>query len=95
MRGLAERFPHYADVLLALIDRAVDLLPIAQEHYYHPDQMGSWSLKAVLPTIAPKLNYSRLTGVQDGNMATLAYLDAIDPKTTRAREWEIRDRLLE
>ena len=94
MRELAERFPHSADALQALIDRVVDLLPIAQEHYYHPDQRGSWSLKAVLPTITPKLNYSRLTGVQDGNMATLAYLDAIDPKTTRAREWEIRTQLL-
>jgi hypothetical protein len=95
MRGLAERFPHYADALPALIDRVVDLLPIARNHYYHPDQAGSWSLKAVLPTIAPKLNYSRLTGVQDGNTATMAYLEAIAPETTRAREWEIRDRLLD
>ena len=95
MRDLAERFPLSADALPALIDRVVDLLPIAQKYYYHPDQRGSWSLKAVLPTITPKLNYSRLTGVQDGNTATMAYLEAIAPETTRAREWEIRDRLLE
>ena len=31
----------------------VDLLPIYRNHYYHRDMRGSWSIKAVLPTVAP------------------------------------------
>lgn len=36
-------------------------------HYYHPDMLGSWSVKAVLPTIAPELDYASLTGIREGN----------------------------
>ena len=56
----------------------VDLLPIYREHYYHPAMMGSWSIKAVLPTIAPDLDYSNLE-VGDGGAAQEAYLRAIWP----------------
>ena len=27
--------------------------PVTKVNYYHPDMLGSWSIKAVLPTIAP------------------------------------------
>jgi hypothetical protein len=47
--------------------RLVDLLPLVQAHYYHPDMRGSWSLKSVLPTIAPDLAYDEgLGAVQEG-----------------------------
>jgi CRISPR/Cas system-associated exonuclease Cas4 (RecB family) len=38
-----------------IIDRLVNLLPWLQNHYYHPAMKGSWSIKAVLPTVAPHL----------------------------------------
>ena len=91
---LAEFFPDLAKALLALNERVVDLLPIAREHFYHPDQHGSWSIKAVLPAICPDLNYADLDGVQDGGAAMDAYLEALSPQTTAARKAEIEQQLL-
>lgn len=85
VQALAEVFPDLAAPLLAVADRMVDLLPIAREHYYHPAMKGSWSIKAVLPTIAPQLDYQELMEVQDGTMAQSAYLEAITPATSSER----------
>ena len=60
------RHPAFAVELHAIADRLVDLLPIARANYYHPAQKGSWSIKAVLPTIAPDLDYAALGEVSDG-----------------------------
>ncbi|WP_449428490.1 DUF2779 domain-containing protein [Rhodanobacter umsongensis] len=85
VKELADWFPDLADVLLALNDRMVDLLPITREHYYHPAMLGSWSIKRVLPTIAPELDYDELDDVADGGQAQLAYLEAIHPETPTER----------
>jgi hypothetical protein len=94
IRELAQRFPRYKNALLKLNERIVDLWPIAQNHYYHPSQQGSWSIKKVLPAIAPELQYGDLDGVQDGGMAMGAYFEAINPQTTVARKDEIEQELI-
>ena len=68
MKELAEAFPDKAVPLQSIISRVVDLLPLMRDHYYHPDMLGSWSIKAVLPTVAPELDYTTLP-VGDGGMA--------------------------
>jgi hypothetical protein len=68
MRELAQQFPDLSDPIEAAIPRVFDLLPLARHYYYHPDMHGSWSIKAVLPTIAPDLDYGDLA-VADGSMA--------------------------
>lgn len=93
IRKQAEAFPDLSDDLQSIIDRIVDLLPIARNYYYHPSQHGSWSIKAVLPAICPDLNYSDLEGVQDGNMAITAYQEAIHPGTLPERKAEIQQQL--
>ena len=75
-RSLANSVSAHAGALRSLEARTVDLLPVARNHYYHPSQRGSWSIKKVLPTIAPELDYSTLD-VQDGGNAQVAYLEAI------------------
>ncbi len=90
---LSERFTELRNQLLSIRQRLVDLLPIAQARYYHPSQQGSWSIKKVLPAIAPALRYESLSGVQDGDMAMQAYLEAIDPNTTEARKAGIFEEL--
>ena len=92
---LADRFPRLERPLLAINERLVDLLPVARRHYYHPAQQGSWSIKSVLPTVAPDLSYDKLVGVQDGTMATTAYLEAVHPQTAPARKDKIRRQLLD
>ncbi|MCX7890919.1 MAG: DUF2779 domain-containing protein [Burkholderiales bacterium] len=85
IRELAERFRGFAPALHAIHDRIVDLEPVVKAHYYHRDMMGSFSIKAVLPTIAPALDYANLGEVQDGDGAQGAYLEAIHPDTPRER----------
>lgn len=94
MRGLAERFPHLSTDLLAIVKRVVDLLPIARNRYYHPSQHGSWSIKAVLPAVCPDLTYDSLDGVQHGQAAQAAFLEAMTPGTTPERKTEIERQLL-
>jgi hypothetical protein len=91
---LASRFPALRDRLLSLNERIVDLLPVARDHYYHPRQQGSWSIKKVLPAAVPELSYDKLEGVQDGGMAMEAFLEAIHPATPPERKSEIRRQLL-
>ena len=79
IRELAKQFNKLSPALLALNARLVDLLPIARDHYYHPNQQGSWSIKAVLPAMVPGLSYDKLDGVQDGGGAQAAYVEAAFP----------------
>lgn len=94
IRELSDRFPRLAKPLLALNERVVDLLPVARDHYYHPSQKGSWSIKAVLPALCPDLKYGDLDGVQDGGMAMNAFMEALAPQTSKARKSEIGQQLL-
>jgi hypothetical protein len=93
MQELAEYYPDLANALEAAIDRIVDLLPIAREHYYHPDMRGSWSIKAVLPTIAPDLAYDNLE-VANGGMAQDAFAEIMQPETLPERRMQLRNALL-
>jgi hypothetical protein len=94
IEGLAARFPDLADPLLAIVGRLVDLCPVTKQNYYHPDMLGSWSIKAVLPTIAPDMDYAALQGIHEGTEASAAYLEAIRPDTPVERRAGIRRDLL-
>lgn len=82
---LAALFPDLAPALVAINERIVDLLPLARMSYYHPAMRGSWSIKAVLPTIAPDLDYTKLT-VGDGGAAQDAYREILHPATSDERK---------
>ena len=94
IQELATRFPRLAVALSALAERVVDLLPVARAHYYHPDQEGSWSIKAVLPSLCPDLDYTQLDGVQNGGMAMEAYAEGLAATTTPERKAEIERQLI-
>ena len=94
LEELAARFPGLGKALTGIAERLVDLLPIAREFYYHPDQAGSWSIKAVLPAVAPDLDYEALGDVTDGGLAMTAFVEAIDAATPAARKAELEKALL-
>lgn len=94
IRELAELFPPIRQPLLAINSRLVDLLVVARERYYHPSQQGSWSIKKVLPAIAPDLHYEDLAGVQDGGSAMAVFSEAIAAETSLIRKSEIESELL-
>lgn len=93
MQELAEYYPDLAPALQAAIGRIVDLLPIAREHYYHPEMRGSWSIKAVLPTIAPDLAYDNLE-VANGGKAQEAFTEIMLPETLPERRQQLHEALL-
>ena len=64
IKELIKLFPDLADPLQKIIDRLFDLKPVVKDNYYHPQMLGSWSIKAVLPAIAPHMNYARARGHQ-------------------------------
>jgi hypothetical protein len=51
-----------------------------RKHYYHPEMRGSWSIKKVLPTIAPDLTYNNME-VANGLMAPKAFAEIMHPRT--------------
>ena len=76
IKALAAAFPGYAKVLDAVIERLVDLHQVVRGNYYHPGFRGSFSLKSVVPVVAPHLSYDDLE-VADGQMASVWYDRAI------------------
>lgn len=94
IRELASFFPDLTEALIAIAARIVDLLPIARAHYYHHDQRGSWSIKSVLPTLAPELDYGALD-VGDAGAAQLAFEEAIDAATSTNRKGALEQALLQ
>ena len=86
LNRLADRLPAQATELRGLVARLDDLLPIARAAYYHRDMRGSWSIKAVMPTIAAELGYEHLGEVQEGDGAQVAFLELRNgsPKAERA-----------
>lgn len=91
LRQLAAACPGEAQVLLRFEQSTVDLLPVTRENWYHRDQRGSWSIKAVLPTMA-ELDYGSLA-VGDGLQAQLAWLEATHPETAPDRRAALQDAL--
>ncbi len=90
-----EGFAKLKKSFLAINVRVVDLLRIAEQRYHHPSQQGSWSIKKVLPSVAPELQYGDLDGVQDGGMAKDVFLKAISEGVTASRKTQIEKQLLD
>ena len=94
LNALIAHYPDLAEDLHKLTERLVDLLSIVRRTYYHPDMLGSWSIKSVLPTIVPHLDYGSLGDVQDGSAAGTAYLQIINPETDAAERERLTHELL-
>lgn len=91
---LAALYPDLAERLEAINDRVIDLLPLTRKSYYHPHMRGSWSIKAVLPTVAPDLDYGEIA-VSNGTAAQTAYAEIVHPATTDARRQLLTEGLRE
>jgi len=73
LRECCEAMPNFSPWLKGVERRVVDLLvPFKSFHYYHPDQRGSASMKAVLPALTGK-GYEGLA-IQEGDTASREFL---------------------
>jgi len=70
IRGLQKAVPELQAELETLEGKLVDLLPIVRENVYHPDFLGSFSLKYVLHPLVPELTYDDLV-IVDGLVASV------------------------
>lgn len=90
LRECQEVYPEYADLVANIEGRIIDLLePFRSFAYYHGDQEGSCSIKAVMPALVGQ-GYKDLA-IQDGGAASREYVrvtfsaaDVEDRKRTRA-----------
>jgi hypothetical protein len=49
---------------------------------------GSWSIKRVIPTIAPELDYANLDIVSEGSQAQIAFMEMIEADENPERKEE-------
>ena len=84
LRALAAKLPERRRALERVLALPrIDLLAMIREHYYHPDFRGSFSLKSVVPVLAPELSYDGLA-IQDGSAASRAFLELAEEGEERA-----------
>lgn len=71
-KEMAELLPEFADFLIGVNERTVDLEDVFKRSYVDARFDGSTSIKKVLPVICPELSYEGM-GVQDGASAMDAW----------------------
>jgi predicted RecB family nuclease len=72
LSDLAHWMPECAEKIARIQARLWDLWPFVKKHVYHPQFQGSFSLKAVLPALAPGFSYEGME-VSHGDEAGLAW----------------------
>jgi hypothetical protein len=71
INALAKHLPHLERELHALRDKLWDLKPVIEHHVYHPDFLGSFSLKDVLTPLVPDETYGDDMMIVDGKTASV------------------------
>ncbi|MBN1825370.1 MAG: DUF2779 domain-containing protein [Candidatus Eisenbacteria bacterium] len=72
LRSMAAVCPDLAAPLRGMEERLFDLLDVIRRHYYHPGFDGSFSIKNVLPVLAPGKGYETMA-IRDGMDAVWSY----------------------
>jgi len=94
LNDLVEVFPEKQKQLQRIIDRLVDLMvPFKERWYYTPYMHGSYSIKQVLPALAPQLSYEVLE-ISEGGTASNTFAEMI-MGSFRGDIQEARENLLE
>jgi hypothetical protein len=94
IREMAADFPEYTEWAIQIENRIVDLLtPFQSFHYYHPDQEGSASFKAVLPALTGK-SYSGLE-IAEGGTASREFMRITFTQVSDEEKTKVRTRLID
>ena len=93
LRELEAALPEFASSLAQVRARLFDLHPVIKAHIYDPGFHGSFSIKAVLPALVPRLGYDDLE-ISEGLLASLAYEELRDPSTPADGAAAVRANLL-
>jgi hypothetical protein len=89
LKELAGAFPEYQEWVDSINERIFDLnVPFRDFSYYHPQQMGSSSLKHVLPALT-NLSYDDLE-IGEGTTASLKFMEAAFSNISDLQRQKIR-----
>jgi hypothetical protein len=92
MKELAKAFPEYQEWVESINGRIVDLnVPFRDFNYYHPQQLGSSSLKHVLPVMT-NLSYGEMD-IGEGNTASLKFMESTFGDVSEEEHQKIRNDL--
>lgn len=94
LKELAGRFTDLAPALEAIRSRLFDLRKPVTAGYYHPNMVGSYSIKDVLPTVTNDLDYSGLSVVTDGTAASAAYIKILNESTSETERKALAKELI-
>jgi hypothetical protein len=94
LKEIANDYPAYAEQVEERISRINDLMiPFRQKYYYSPEMKGSYSIKAVLPSLIPELSYDELE-INEGGLASTAF-ESLWDETDLMIIAETKEQLLE
>ncbi|HTA77465.1 MAG TPA: DUF2779 domain-containing protein [bacterium] len=94
LKKTAEFLPKFKTPFNEIIQRCKDLAaPFQRRDVVHPDFVGGYSIKVVLPALVPGMNYNQLA-IGDGNAAVRAYVQLMDSNVTETAKKRIRKDLL-
>jgi CRISPR/Cas system-associated exonuclease Cas4 (RecB family) len=93
LERLKDLFDDLAPEIDSLLGRLLDLLPLTKRNYYHSALKGSFSIKDVLPVVAPGFDYSDLA-IQEGETAAARYLDLVEGRVDEGDAGLLRSNLL-
>ena len=94
IKALGKAFSDLAPKIEQIQARLIDLLPLIQNHVYHPRFGGRFSIKKVLPALVPELSYSGLA-VANGDTAITRFARMARGEISGADVAVTRDQLLE
>ena len=90
---LAGWIPKYAGAIERVQKRLWDLLPVVRDNVYHPGFGGSFSIKSVLPALAPDMTYEGME-VAEGSQAGLAWERLVRGALNAGEKAKLRKALL-
>lgn len=95
LKELASDFPQYAESIRSLLPRIVDLKKVIEESVYHPEFLGSYSIKKVAPVLLGQdVSYDHLA-VGDGMEAVCKFQELVQLSHNDPKCIVIRNSLLE
>lgn len=94
LNGLKKDFPEYDEQIETILKRIIDLsTPFQNRSYYHPAMKNSFSIKNVLPALAPGFSYDGLL-ISSGSVAMTAF-EQLQTETDLIKIIDLREQLLE
>lgn len=95
LKELANDFPQYVESIRSLLPRIVDLKKVIEESIYHPEFLGSYSIKKVAPVLLGQdVSYDHLA-VGDGMEAVCKYKELIELSHNDPKQADICKALLD